>query len=134
MDESRLYPSAAFVSSKNRPVSFVLLSLFFLFGLFRDRTHSTHCIIPTIMRFYLLIASTVAAMAAAADTKQLHLVLPAELEASKADSETPMLQHYGKPPECDADEQAFSIQGIPGAVSENLKHTDSHIFVRNHEN
>ena len=46
----------------------------------------------------------------------LDLVLPEELVTSDAD----MLQHYGKPPDgCEADEQAFSIGGVPGMVRAN---------------
>jgi hypothetical protein len=66
-----------------------------------------------IMRFFLLVASTLAALTAAADITTLHLVIPDALEAT---SDADMLQHYAKPPACDSDEQAFAIGGIPGMV------------------
>ena len=67
------------------------------------------------MRLSILIASSLAAVVAA-ETTTLHFMTSALESASDADA-PPMLQHYGKPPDgCDADEQAFSISGIPGSV------------------
>ncbi len=49
----------------------------------------------------------------------LHFLSPHPLAGIPVDSEsaTTMLQHYGKPPaECEEDEKAFQISGVPGMV------------------
>lgn len=50
----------------------------------------------------------------------LHFLAPhplAGLEATPEDVATTMLGHYGKPPtECEGDEKAFQISGVPGMV------------------
>ena len=67
------------------------------------------------MRLSIFLAYAFASVAAA-ETTTLHF-MPQALEAAADAGGPPMLQHYGKPPDgCDADEQAFSIQGIPGSV------------------
>lgn len=59
-------------------------------------------------------------LAGVSGVQELHFMEPhplAGLAASAAEVDFGMLGHYGKPPaDCEPDEQAFQISGVPGMV------------------
>jgi hypothetical protein len=75
---------------------------------------------------FFLLTSWMAAAASAATAEHeetaatLHFLAPHPLAGLEVDADTAaaaMLGHYGKPPaDCEGDEKAFQISGVPGMV------------------
>lgn len=71
------------------------------------------------MRTFAIALTWLNLLALASAETKFHFLEPHPLAGTLASDEdlAGMLGHYGKPPtDCEADEQAFQISGVPGMV------------------